>query len=404
MPMQDHLKTTIMYAVLCGAVGVLLSACRNNHKTQSQTATTVFSSPEIRKASIVFGGDVMIHLPQITAAKRDTTYDFAETFRHIRPFLERSDLAIVNLETTISADGHYSGYPLFAAPAELAYDLKESGVDVVTLANNHICDKGAEGITATVNTLEKAGLRYTGAFADSASYASLNPLKTEINGIRFAILNYTYGTNGMPVPEGCIVNITDTATITSDLSKIDKANTDHIIVCFHWGLEYSRTPTVNERELASWCRDQGIDIVIGIHPHVIQPLEASCDTSGEITSITAYSLGNLVSNQRKRYTDGGMLLRLDIIHTDSLPANIEAGYMLTWTHISYSNGLKHYHILPSHIADTTLKEGSTARTAYDTFINDSRTLLDGNPYFKEITADDSIIARAYKNSRRLVSR
>lgn len=317
----------------------------------------------------------MVHMPQVTAARRDSTYDFAETFRYVKPVFDSADLVVVNLETTVSAEGNYSGYPIFASPPELVRGLKESGVDIVTLANNHICDKGKKGLEATVEAIETAGVQYTGAFADSAAYERLNPLMVEVNGIGLALLNYTYGTNGMPIPGGAVVNLIDTAHIGADLAKIERESTDLVIVCFHWGVEYSRNPAPQEKSLAQWCRTRGVDVVVGMHPHVIQPIEALRDSAGNVTAVTAYSLGNLVSNQRKRYTDGGMLLRLDITHCDSLPLRIEPGYMLTWTSVNYENGRKSYHILPPNVADTALAGGSEARAAYDLFISDSRELL-----------------------------
>ncbi len=339
----------------------------------------------VRRASIVFGGDVMAHMPQVAAARRDTTYDFAETFRYVKPFFDTADVVIVNLETTISETGNYSGYPMFSSPSELAAALKNSGVDIVTLANNHICDKGARGIRSTVTAAGKAGLKYVGAYADSAAYRDSYPLRFEVGGITFALLNYTYGTNGMPVPEGMVVNAIDTARIAADLEAAAKMPVDVTIVYFHWGVEYARTPAPAEKALARLCREKGADIVIGTHPHVLQRPEAALDSAGVVRGVTVYSLGNLVSNQRQRHTDGGMLVRLVIEVRDSIPATVEAQYMFTWTHVHWQEGRHHYHILPSPVADTLLAPGSSALVSYGRFMADSRALFGDIPGFSELT-------------------
>ena len=365
-------------------LGFIYSFGRVTHKHNSDKVAPIIYEDSLRHASIVFGGDVMVHLPQITAARRDSNYDFAETFKYVKPFFDTADVVILNLETTISATGNYSGYPLFSSPPELISALQESEVDILALANNHICDKGAAGIQATIATIEKEELKYTGAFADSASYAQLHPLRFDAGGIRFALLNYTYGTNGMPVPRGMVVNTIDTARIATDLETAAADSADVIIVYFHWGVEYMREPTQNEKTLARWCHEKGADIVLGSHPHVLQRPRATVDPAGIVRQITVYSMGNLISNQRKRYTDGGILIRLDFEMHNSAVA-IGAQYMPTWTYINHDNGLKHYHILPSPVADTLLKAGTSSRISYDLFMDDSRKLLDTIPGFKEIT-------------------
>ena len=383
LPTQSYLPHAIICVVLMG-LGFICSLGGNTLKHESGKVVPAIHENSTRHASIVFGGDVMTHLPQITAAKRDSTYDFTEAFKYVKPFFDTADVVVLNLETTISATGNYSGYPLFSSPPELISALQKSGVDILALANNHICDKGSAGIRSTVAAIEEAGLKYTGAFADSASYTRLHPLRFDAGGIRFSLLNYTYGTNGMPVPRGMIVNTIDTARIAADLEKAAADNADAIIVYFHWGVEYMREPTQHEKELALWCHEKGADIVVGSHPHVLQRPRTTVDSAGIVRQVTVYSMGNLISNQRKRYTDGGMLIRLDFEMRDT-PAVIEAQYMLTWVHLNYDNGQRHYHILPSPVADTLLDKGTPSSISYNLFMTDSHRLLDNIPGFSEIT-------------------
>lgn len=331
--------------------------------------------PVERRISAVFGGDVMQHMQQIGAARRDSTFDYSECFQYLKPIFDTTDIVVLNLETTVSADGRYAGYPRFASPPQIVDALKDCGADVLLLANNHICDWGRKGIEATIARIKEAGMEYTGAFADSAEYSARNPLYIERNGIKLALLNYSYGTNGMPIPRGCVVNLIDTAAIGADLAKIDRSSTDHIIVCLHWGIEYARTPGNKQRELAAWLHSRGVEVIAGGHPHVIQPLEVILDSLSMQKNITAYSLGNVVSNQRNRYTDGGMLLNISFVHNDTLAPRIEAGHILTWVYRPWKEGRVRYMILPEMVADTILADDLQAAKAYNLFIQDSRAIL-----------------------------
>lgn len=327
--------------------------------------------------SIVFGGDVMQHMPQINAARRGETYDYDPTFAHLKPYLDSADIAVFNLETTL-ATRDFSGYPHFSAPSQLAAALRACGVDAVTLANNHILDKGREGVVSTIGALDSAGLRHTGAFADSTAYRTNNPLMFDVRGVRIALFNYTYGLNGMPVRGGTVVNRIDTVRIASDLERAGELDPHVTIVCFHWGDEYTAVPNAAQRELSEWCRGRGVDFVIGSHPHVVQPVEVHRDSAGTPLGLTAYSLGNLVSNQRRRYRDGGILLRIDMEFRGSRMYGFGASCLPVWVHTPFAEGRKSYVILPPHTADT-IPLNTTEREVYTTFISDTEKILGGYP-------------------------
>ena len=156
------------------------------------------------------------------------------------------------------------------------------------LANNHCCDNGAEGIRTSVEELDRCGIRHTGAFADSADYNKNNPLYLTHCGIRLAIVNYTYGTNGMPVPEGTVVNLIDTVRMAADLAAARASGVDFIVACVHWGDEYQRRENAAQRSLAAFLRRHGTDVVVGSHPHVIQPWVA--DSSHVVLYSMTYRL------------------------------------------------------------------------------------------------------------------
>ena len=155
--------------------------------------------------------------------------------------------------------------------------------------------------------MDRCGIRHTGAFADSADYNKNNPLYLTHCGIRLAIVNYTYGTNGMPVPEGTVVNLIDTVRMAVDLAAAREGSPDCIAVCIHWGNEYERQANAEQRRLARFLRRNGADLIVGSHPHVVQPFET------DSSHVVLYSLGNLVSGQRRRYTDGGLVATVEAV-------------------------------------------------------------------------------------------
>lgn len=338
---------------------LLLAACCSPLRGEREPATP--AAPEPLRARVVFGGDVMQHMPQIEAARRGGEFDYEPVFAALRERFERADLVVVNLETTLSRSGRYTGYPVFRSPAALSDALRAAGVDVAVAANNHCCDGGPEGVRTTLEELARSGIRHTGLFADSADYTRNNPLYLRCGGIRMALLNYTYGTNGMPVPPGVIVNPIDTVRMAADLAAARRAKSDCIAVCVHWGNEYERRENASQRALAAFLRRHGADLVVGSHPHVIQPVAA------DSASVVLYSLGNLVSNQRKRFTDGGLIAEITMTrHPDGrMEYALEA--VPVWV------ALPGYRILPPEEADT-MHLGA----AYRTFRDDTALLLSGS--------------------------
>ena len=323
---------------------------------------------EVRRARIVVAGDLMQHDEQLRSAlKADSiTYDYEPMFRYVGERFRSADLAMVNLETTLSAKGPYSGYPAFRSPAALAYALKDAGVDVAALANNHCCDAGGRGITSTVEILDEVKILHTGAFKDSVDYLANNILYLERCGIRFALLNYTYGTNGIPTPKGRIVNRLDTVVMARDIASISREEVDFIMAFVHWGNEYERTPNREQRAMAEFLKRHGVEIIIGSHPHVVQPMEM--DSLGRVT---IFSLGNFVSNQRTRYRDGGLIATIDVEIVDSVRLNesfsqrrsLNVTLDPVWVH------LPDYVVLPREVGDT-IKMSEDSRRRYDRFMQD----------------------------------
>lgn len=322
-----------------------------------------------KRARFVFAGDLMQHYPQVYAARdNNNKYDYSESFQYIKPIFEQADFAFVNLETTLTTSGYYTGFPLFRSPKEIAGTLRDIGIDITVTANNHIFDGGKHGVHTTLELLDSAGIKHTGVFTDCDSFIKNHPLILQSKNFKVALLNYTYGTNGLPTPNGLSVNRIDSFTIARDIALIDRNQADAIIVFFHWGNEYSRQPSNEQKALAELCHRYGAEIVIGSHPHVIQPITFYQEKDGSIQNITVYSLGNLVSNQRERYRDGGIIVALDIVKEKNKHLKITPSYIPVWVQ------LPKYRILPPDVADT-IAMTSYERTTYEQFINDTNNLL-----------------------------
>lgn len=283
---------------------LFFSSCGRAVKPSLEDTTSVVAEMPERFLTITFSGDMMQHLPQVNAARvNNKTFDYSRNFAYIDTLWKRADFAIVNFETTISTDSIYSGYPLFHSPREFADAIYTAGVDVMALANNHCLDGSSKGVHYTIKTLHNIGFKTTGVYSDSLSACAITMLCK--NKFRVALLNYTYGTNGLTAPKGVIVNLIDSVKIARDIlrAKNDSLAT-HLIAFIHWGQEYQRKANREQIKLGLWCRKNGVDVVVGSHPHVVQNI----DTTNRIV----YSLGNFISNQQDKYTDEGMTLHLTL--------------------------------------------------------------------------------------------
>ena len=327
----------------------------------------------VRTAQIVVAGDVMQHIPQVLSArlKSDTTrYDYTPSFRFVASRFRNADLSIVNLETTLSEDGPYYGYPCFKSPAEVADAMRDMGIDVAALANNHCCDRGADGIKSTADILNKQEIAHVGVYRDSVDYKKNNILYIKRCGISFAIVNYTYGTNGIHVPKGMVVNHLDSVAMRRDLASINRDSVDCVIAVVHWGNEYERQPNNEQKRMAEFMRRSGVDIILGSHPHVVQPFEV--DDKGVIL----YSLGNFVSNQRTRYRDGGLIATIEVVVVER-----GEGDTLTDRKVKYDLDitpvwvlLPGYVVIPPEVGDV-MQMNYDSRMRYDQFMNDTREYI-----------------------------
>lgn len=330
------------------------------------------------RISLLFAGDIMGHDSQIASAfdPETKTYDYTSCFERMRPYIQSADIAFGNLEVTL-AGPPYKGYPQFSSPDELAVALKDVGFDVLVTSNNHSVDRRKKGIERTISVLDSLGIPHTGTFFDEASRLNEYPLILSKNGFTLALLNYTYGTNGIPVPEPGMVNLIDTTQIRQDIQKAKLVNPDAIIAFMHWGKEYESLPSQSQKQLAEFCFEQGANLVIGSHPHVLQPME----WRKEKNRFVVYSLGNFVSGQRKQYTDGGTMAYLELEKVRHSPDSIlttidSAGYFLQWVYRTEGQRKDYYMVPVSGFEQSpeTFVKGSASVQAFRQFVKDSREL------------------------------
>lgn len=354
----------IQLAGVLGAIALGLSSCggkssksaesRHTEAADSTTPITRHSSlPSEDTIRLVFVGDIMTHGPQIAAATRGGgRYDFSSSFALIADQIQRADLAVGNLETTFGGSP-YTGYPQFSSPEALGWALRDVGFDVLTTANNHSCDRGRRGVLGTLAVLDSLGIATTGSYRNAQERAECVPLILPVRGHKLALLAYTYGTNGMPQPHPAIVDTINRAQIARDLARADSLGADYKVVQIHWGIEYQQAPNQAQRSLAHWLAQQGVQAIIGSHPHVVQSSEYLAGRDARDSTFVIYSLGNFVSNQNTPAgVRGGMLLELSLTRGSNSRWRTTPRYQYTFVEKRTAQGEACYRIHPASLQDS----------------------------------------------------
>lgn len=347
-----------------------------------------FSEPPaaVERFTILAVGDLMAHTPQLSSAKTGDGYDFEPCFAPVAPRITAADLAIGNLETTLSGpDRGYTGYPMFNTPDAFAEALVQAGFDVLTTANNHTLDRGPTGVARTLDVLDTLGAQHTGS-ARTAEEAE-RVLVADVNGAKVAVLAYTYGMNGFTAPSDkkWMVNVIDTARMAADVKRARELEPDLVIVSIHNGLEYQRQPSESQKAVEMAMIEAGADVVLGSHPHVIQPMrtvEATREDGTPRTGFIIHSLGNFVSNQRERYRNTGLLLELDFEKDmrSGVTSLVSVEYVPVWVDDTDEYGKEH-RVLPigDVLADAAYPGVDTAdRTRIQQAWDDTTSHLGGS--------------------------
>lgn len=264
-----------------------------------------------RQVRIKFVGDLMCHSSQISAYydPKTKTYNSIKSFEYVSKTLQNANLTFGNLETTITErSDEYSGYPRFGSPVGYLKGLKQAGFDILSTANNHSADKGSYGIDTTIKSVIETGMIPIGTFTSEEDYHNRKDFFQEVNGIKIAIYNYTYSTNGIPVRDGRIVRLLNEEQIKADVTYAKKNGIHFVILWYHYGNEYEEKPGANQIRWVNIGLDAGADIIIGGHPHVVQKIDYYQNPILNEDKLIAYSLGNFLSAQNRQYTDGGIIL------------------------------------------------------------------------------------------------
>lgn len=291
-------------------------------------------------------GDILMHDTVYKDAYNGIKYNFDPIFQNVNSLLEKPDILTANQESMLGGiELGVSTYPSFNSPHEVADALVHTGVDIVSTANNHTLDKGERGVDSEAHYLDSIGLPHVGSFLNEQDRHKLRIL--DKNGIKLAFLSYSYGTNGIPVPAGkdFLVNLINRDIMKEEIHRAKK-EADVVVMSIHWGNEYQRIPTAEQKDLATFLANEGVDVIFGSHPHVLQPMEWIKNPDGRKTFVI-YSLGNFISGQVRDYKDIGGLATVDITkHVSEKGNTIELANPVFYPTYVSSQNEKNYRVVP----------------------------------------------------------
>ena len=367
------------------------TVAENNVQNSTANNTTVNNSTEKPSMqedatfTMAVTGDIMCHNTMYQDAYNSSTksYDFSYFFDDVKQHIQTADIAVGNLETTFAGSKvGYSGYPTFNTPEVLAKNLKQAGFDVVSTANNHCMDKGYKGIESTIDFLDEADLAHTGTFKSKEDQEKI--LIKNVKGVSIAFLSFTYGTNGIAVPKdkSYAVNLIDKDLMKSQIELAKKQNPDVICVSMHWGIEYQTSSNKEQKNLADFLFDNGVDVILGNHSHVPQEMEKrtiKLEDGSTKDGFVIYSLGNFMANQNKKYTQDSAILKIQITkHKDNGKISIDkVNYTPTYMYKDTSKKTKKFKILD---IDKEIKiyeskaEGAVSKSLYNTLVTEKKNI------------------------------
>ena len=300
-------------------------------------------------ATIMAVGDIMMHMPQIQSGYDGENYDYTHFFQYVKPIFGKADFVIGNLETTLAGPARrYSGYPAFNAPDQLADAIKDAGFNVITTANNHSLDKGTRGLIRTLDQLDSRGLAHTGTFRSAEERNTICLM--EKRGIVLGVVNYTYGTNvQLPSGKDYLINYIDLGQMKADIKLANQLGADIVVAALHFGREYKINPDPGQIKLANYLFSAGADLIIGSHPHVLQPHKTYHWTNNDgekKKGVIAYSLGNFISNQRKFPRNHGGILSVKVEKRAGKTTISNVDFIETYIHRYNVDDRYKYHVVP----------------------------------------------------------
>lgn len=385
----------VLLSVIIGAV--VKNADTNNNEDNSQNQSdnnsqlqSEIATPKEITATVLNTGDILIHENVLNGARQnDGSYDFSNFYKVAKPYITAADYAIVNLEVTLGGEaaGRYRGYPEFNSPDSLLDYVKADGFDMLLTANNHSLDTGLAGLKRTVQQIKKVGLDFLGTkeTTDDPTY-----LIKDINGIKIGMVSYTYGTNSSASGASQLINYFSSANLPAFYSEaqavIDDMRTngaEAIVFYMHWGNEYHTTPNTYQKAAAQQLCNMGVDVIVGGHPHVLQPIELIYSEDSQNTTVCLYSMGNSISNQRivemtgvceTGHTEDGVLFSYTFTKdADGEVALSAVDIIPTWVDRWGSSGNYQYTMYPLESADMANSYGLDDATAQKAAASYERT-------------------------------
>lgn len=370
MRKKGILTSVLIISACILLASVLLIQQHNNkasavkkHPVKEHTARLqpVMGRTLTEKLTIGAIGDILIHDTVYQDAFNGTQYNFNPIFENVKSILESPDVLTANQESMLGGAGiGVSSYPMFNSPHEVADALVNTGVDIVSLANNHTLDKGERGILSATDYLNSIGLPHVGSFLNEEDRQKLRIIHK--NGIKLAFLSYTYGTNGIPVPDGkdFLVNLINRDIMSTEIRRAKK-EADVVIMSIHWGNEYQRIPTSEQKDLANFLANEGVDIIFGSHPHVLQPMEWIKTEDGR-NAFVIYSLGNFISGQVRDYKDIGGMATVEITkHVTETEKKIELSNPAFYPTFVSSHRNQNYQVVPLENAGSFGLQNASAK-------------------------------------------
>lgn len=393
-----RMKRKLLALLLCGSMLAALAACGEDAPEASGSApvaddptpsqsepaepteeTTPPPPPEPTVATLAVCGDAMSHMPVTNDAWSDEkgTYDYVPLMDAVQPYVSAADYAVVNLETTLAGGPNYSGYPTFNTPDEFAYCLKDMGFDLCLTANNHSLDKWYDGLARTLDVLDELDMAHVGT-SRTQEEADNNIYVADVGGISVAFLGYTYGTNGIPVSSEhpyCInlfntdymttLSTPDLDRLAADLDAAEALEPDLIAVMIHWGVEYQTTENAYQDQIADYLFENGADIVLGGHSHVLQPMGTRTLADGR-QGFVSYSLGNFFSGQLDFLTKVTVVLTLELTRDNVTGETQVTGYSYVPFYMYHDtlNGARgNFELIDAHRAlDSGVTDAALAQT------------------------------------------
>jgi poly-gamma-glutamate synthesis protein (capsule biosynthesis protein) len=377
---KRYIVLTVLIPLILLFLGLIIKSPKNSFKSVPQKSHIAIDS--IVTLKFIATGDLMCHSPEYQCARvAPDSFDFKPFFQFVKPVLRNSDICFGNLETVLGGrDALYSGYPFFNSPDAFLSAVKDAGFNYLTTANNHCLDRGEKGVLRTIEQLQNAGIPYVGTASSQQDKDSIRVFRK--NGISFALLAYSYSTNNNPVPYGknYLVSLIDTARIAWDV-KSAKSKSDVVIISLHFGEEYKRKQSKFQQMVVEKAIQSGADIIIGSHPHVIQPGHFFHSGISSLDSgFVVYSLGNFISNQQERYKDAGVMVLFTIeknLRTKKLSLK-SVGCIPTWVYKGPDNDKQSYFIIPesdsSNYSTMHFLSESARRKMFQAFEDTKKTL------------------------------